>query len=313
MIYDIIFGKSFGKVHCPFHDGDNTASLSISSEGKFHCFACGVGGGSEQSFVQQYYNVSKNVAERLLTKLSNLPRYTYDANLSTDDINYLNSIGISPTIQKQMLRSSSGKLIYPHYYQGVEIDHTWFNYPTSVVHDPTKGKYSRDYGSVSGFLTPYKNTLGNTVVICEGEKDMLTLLSQGIPAVSIVGGCNTLPYLMQRELKDKRVVILYDCDQAGREGAEALTAWLYSIGAKAVKNVDIGLGDKEDVNDWFTKYKFTKEALLQLINATPTASAEAGASLKVLRLHRQITKQLSEEELEELITLLNNKEKESNE
>ena len=114
------------------------------------------------------------------------------------------------------------------------------------------------------------------------------MLSHKIPAVSIVGGCNTLPYMMQRELKDKNVVIIYDCDDAGREGALNLVHWLYSIGVKEVKNVDLGLADKEDINDWFVKYDMGRANLIKLINSTPVAEKVAIGSLKVFRMYRQI-------------------------
>lgn len=305
MIFDIIFGKSYGKVHCPFHEGDDTASLNISSEGKWHCFGCGAGGPNETSFAQQYYGIAQTTASRFVKKLNSLPHYKYQKELAPEDIKYLTSIGISKDVQDKMMRAASGKLIYPHNYMGVEIDHTWFNYPGSVTYDPKYGKYNRDYGSVSGFLTPYKLLTKSTIIIVEGEKDMLTMLSHKIPAVSVVGGANTVPYMVQRELKDKNVVIIYDCDSAGREGAANLVHWLYSIGVNSVKNVDLGLDDKEDLNDWFVKYGMTRESLIKLINSTPIAEKTEIGSLKVFKMYRQITKQLSVEEQEELKILLN--------
>lgn len=305
MIYDIILGKAFGKVHCPFHEGDRTPSLGISADGMFHCFACGAGGRNEIQFAQQYFSCSGPSATRLVEKLNNLPRYKYEATLDTTDVEYLTSIGITSEVQKKMMRSSSGKLLYPHYFKGVIIDHTWFNYKGSTTYDPDKGKYNRDRGSVSGFLTPFNLLDKKTIIIVEGEKDMLTMLSNGVPAVSIVGGVQTLPYMCQRELKDKNIVIIYDCDDAGREGAANLVVWLYSIGAKSVKNIDLGLSDKEDINDWFMKYKMTRKQLINLINATPTIPNDSSSgSYKVLKVLRQVKKQLTEEELVELQNLL---------
>lgn len=305
MIFDILTGKPYGKVCCPFHEGDDTASLSINADGRWHCFGCGAGGPNEIAFAQHYYGIAKTSASRLVEKLNNLPKYNYDDKLSEDDVKYLTSIGISEEVQKKMLRTTSGKLVYPHYYMGIEIDHTWFNYPTSTAYDPKAGKYSRDYGSVSGFLTPHKLLDKSTIIIVEGEKDMLTMLSNKIPAVSIVGGANTLPYMAQRELKGKNIVVIYDCDAAGREGADMLVPWLYSIGAASVKNVDLGLDDKEDINDWFVKYKLGRENLIKLINTTPIAENIAVGSLKVHKMYRQITRQLSLDEREELKILLN--------
>lgn len=304
MLFNILFGKPYGKINCPFHDGDDTASLNISSEGLWHCFGCGAGGGSAVAFAADYYNIGRPTAQRLINKFNNLPNYRYESELSEQDKTYLTTIGISEDVQKRMMRSSTGKLVYPHFYHGVAIDHTWFNYPGSVTFSEKHGKYSRDSGSVSGFLTPYNLLKKETIIIVEGEKDMLTMLSNKLPAVSIVGGANTVPYMVQRELADKNVVIIYDCDNAGREGAANLVHWLYSIGVKSVKNVDLGLEDKEDVNDWFMKYKLTRAELIDLINVTPIAEHIEVGSLKVLKMFRQITKQMTEEEQEELLTLM---------
>ena len=304
MIYNILFGKSYGKINCPFHENDDTPSLNINPDGRWHCFGCDAGGPTQLSFVQQYFGIAKTSATNLIKKLNSLTTISYDKELSKEDKAYLTSIGITDDVQNVMMRSAKGKLLYPHKYKGVIIDHTWFNYPSSPVHNPKYGKYCRDFGSVSGFLTPYNLLDKETIIIVEGEKDMLTMLSNKIPAVSIVGGANTLPYMVQRELKNKNIVIIYDCDDAGREGSTTLVHWLYSIGAKSVKNVDLGLGDKEDINDWFVRYKLTREALISLINSTPIADSTDSKSYKVLRLHKQIIKQLTVDEQKELKLLL---------
>lgn len=317
MIYRILFGQESGAVHCPFHEGDNEPSLHISSDGKFNCFGCGEGGASPAVFIMRHYNIDYKTASRFNNKLNNLPQYKYQE-LAKEDIDYLDSIGVARPIQRYMKRSANGKLVYPHIYQGVIIDHTWFNYPSSTAHNPQMGKYNRDKGSTSGFLTPYSLLNKQTIIIVEGEKDMLTMLSQGIPAVSIVGGARTKPYMVQKELEGKDIVIIYDCDQAGRDGAEDLTHWLYEQGVNSVRNVDLGLGSNgEDVNDWFQKFKLSKQELLNLIKNTPVEDSDiSGYSPKVFRMLRKVQKQLTVEEQEELLTLLlekNNKEEENNE
>lgn len=46
-----------GFINCPFHSGDNTASLKIYKGNKgWHCFGCGVGG-SVIDFVMMYFNI----------------------------------------------------------------------------------------------------------------------------------------------------------------------------------------------------------------------------------------------------------------
>ena len=60
--------------------------------------------------------------------------------------------------------------------------------------------------------------------ICEGEKDVLTLLSDKKQAISVSIGCNAMPTKEMLELiKDfKEIYICYDNDVAGREGAKKL-------------------------------------------------------------------------------------------
>ena len=53
------------------------------------------------------------------------------------------------------------------------------------------------------------------------------------------------------------------------------------------------------------KYKMSRESLIKLINSTPIADNTSGGSFKVHTMYRQITKQLSLEEQEELKILLN--------
>jgi len=83
---------------------------------------------------------------------------------------------------------------------------------------------------------------------------MLTLLSLGIPnVVAKIGGVQTR-VLGNWNFKDKYVTIIYDCDDPGREGAIADADYLTEKFNCKVKVVDLGLKDKEDLNDYFMVY-----------------------------------------------------------
>lgn len=57
------------------------------------------------------------------------------------------------------------------------------------------------------------------VLICEGELDALVAWSNNIPAVSSTGGCMTFSDEWAKWLAKKDVVICYDNDKAGADGA----------------------------------------------------------------------------------------------
>ena len=67
-----------------------------------------------------------------------------------------------------------------------------------------------------------------TLYICEGEKDVISLKSRGFQAVSVSGGCNSIPkdksgeydLLWLKEYDD--IVIVYDNDDYGVVGAKKL-------------------------------------------------------------------------------------------
>ena len=68
-------------------------------------------------------------------------------------------------------------------------------------------------------------------------------------------------------LADKNVAIVYDCDEAGLRGAEAVGRQLLGWGCK-VRVIQLGLDKGEDITDWFVKYGRTSDDLLQLIRLT---------------------------------------------
>ena len=53
-----------GMIRCPFHSGDNTASMKI-YDGSFYCFGCGIGGDIFR-FVMEYEGVDFKTAFRIL-------------------------------------------------------------------------------------------------------------------------------------------------------------------------------------------------------------------------------------------------------
>jgi hypothetical protein len=103
------------------------------------------------------------------------------------------------------------------------------------------------------------------VVVAEGEWDVLVARSNGLTAVCGTHGAGTWLAEWSAALAGKHVRFVYDCDDAGRAGA-AKAAESVRRSAKSVGIVDLGLGDKEDLSDWFVKYGYSRDELRALLN-----------------------------------------------
>jgi hypothetical protein len=271
LIYQMVFGIDQGQVQCVFHD-DTHASAGVGPNGEYNCFACGAKAHDQVGFIAKYFGVGLERANKIKFALDRLQTYKPANNqLNQEQRNFLRQQGITDAIiDKYFFQSAVGKLMYRHTWNGFNIGYTWFNSPALSNHNASADKYKYDKNNLGGSLTPMDDVLKfNSLLVCEGEKDMLTAKSMGIPnAVAKVGG--TQSYIMGAiPLQNKTVIICYDCDQWGRAGAiQDATILVERFGCK-VKVIDLGLQDKEDLNDYFIKYKHSLQDLKDLINKTP--------------------------------------------
>lgn len=271
-IYDYVFGVSSGQVQvqCCFHD-DTKASAGIGPDLQYNCFACGAKANDDLTFIKKYFNVGDQRAKSIQLKLEKANQYTPTKNpVTKEQRQYLNSVGITdPIINKYFYCQGNGKLIYEHTWNNLPLGTTWFNAPCLSNHNAGAEKYMYQ-GIIGGLCTPYNDVMNyNTLLICEGEKDMLTAKSMGIKsAVAKLGGVRT-PLIGGRNFDNKTVVLVYDCDEPGRKGAQVDAQLLIENHACRVKVVDLGLQDKEDLNDYFVKYGHTVQDLYDLIKNTP--------------------------------------------
>ena len=116
------------------------------------------------------------------------------------------------------------------------------------------------------------------VLLVEGELDALAGLSHGLPAVSGTTGAGTWNPLWTPAFAGRRVVISYDCDDAGRTGAKAVAAKLAAV-AKSVRVIDLDpqweQPDGYDLTDWFQDGRSAAE-LRYLIRAQTIESPDFG-------------------------------------
>lgn len=104
------------------------------------------------------------------------------------------------------------------------------------------------------------------VILCEGEKDTITALSNGFNAITQTCGVNSWSDRYNRFFDGRKVYIAYDNDKPGKEGAEKVAKDLAkSAGSVWIIQWPAFMDDKDDVCDWFTKHGKTAENFRDLL------------------------------------------------
>lgn len=100
-----------------------------------------------------------------------------------------------------------------------------------------------------------------TIFICEGEKDVDTMIDRGLIATTNPFGASTWKDSFNAYFTNRNIVLLPDNDIAGYKHMESIAKQLSGI-AKSIKIVKLPVEQtKEDVTDFFTKYNGTAEQL----------------------------------------------------
>ncbi len=149
--------------------------------------------------------------------------------------------------------------------------------PHCTGDEPKVVSYARGYGGSRLYPSQALGVAG-PVLFCEGELDTLIALDRGLVAVTGTGGASTPPADLGK-LAGRDVYVAYDCDEAGRNGAEKLAAALRGAGAAHVTVLDLTeLGcapeSREDVTDVFVKYNRTADDVRALMERTGEAARE---------------------------------------
>lgn len=293
-IFDLVFsGMAMGEntVLCPFHF-EKTPSMNINTVQKiYHCFGCGAHG-NENDFIEQYYGVSKeNLAafKEALFKSELVEDYEHfsrnqddlDRNFTYDSLIKLGiskvllealKVGIEVNVVRDpdtgnfdfVPNTDSTRLVWP-----IIVKNRILDLRAYTIAKGTQPKSKSKAGAPAGMVLPYHlwQSDDSPTVVCEGEKDMTFARNAGYNAISL-GGCNNLPTIFLNSFKDRTVYIVYDNDNAGRAGALKLASSLYEV-TKNIHIADISKyvkENKEDITDFFTKYKGTKEQFQEMLD-----------------------------------------------
>ncbi len=302
--FDIYGASDETAVCCPFDhvtesgisykEHNPSAHVNITN-GLFHCKVCDKGY-NEISFIKTVLDCSMKDAiklQHIFNNTEDLNTWEAETQLSEEGIALGNSLGISTDVLKQLhvISQLNNDLSFPVFMYNHLLD----------IRKYTPGgtpKMQSRLGAPTGLIIPFdiwKDTDPKRItLICAGEKDMAVARSNGFNAITITGGEMATP-LSPVEFKNRKVVIVYDNDDAGRRGAKKLANYLLPY-VEWVKVCDgfheVCSVDKEDITDFFTKYNKTKQDLINYIKNTPLytpAEDKDAEQHPVLTLHEATT------------------------
>lgn len=267
---DFNTGAEEVKVLCPFHN-DTKPSASVNTQkGLFKCWVCG-NGYNEVQFLSKTSNIPITEAHKLLAKMSDVENdnweYTAQASLWANNQfrkEVADRLHISEELMEELklgittLSKGDIMLGIPVYFNDILMDVRSYN----VLKLEGLPKLMARPDSQSGLIVPFDiwKSDTSTTYIFEGEKDMMLARDLGLNAITLTGGAGAKPSdLVLNSFKDRDIIICYDNDKAGRDGANKLHKTLAKI-ANSVKYIniaeeDIGVKEeKEDFFDFIVKY-----------------------------------------------------------
>ena len=253
---------------------ESVPSSSINLEMRvFNCFTCGRTF-KEMEFAQAVTSKDKE---------SLLREFTTREELQNDTLNWehaqhkclldnkevlqkLYDLRISQeVIETAKLGYVTNCLAIPVFKNGALVNMARYN--INKLPDRPKNEYNKNANS--GDIIPFdiwKNDSRNTI-ICEGEKDMLVARSQGFNAITLTGGSQaSLQNDYLEYFKGRVVYICYDNDDSGRKGAMRRYKELSQVCDVYITDISsVCAINKEDVADFFIKYKKEKEDFIGLL------------------------------------------------
>lgn len=279
--FKITEGGAEHSVNCPFphHTGSgheyfetNPSAHVNLKERVLHCKVCGAGH-SELSFIRTILECTYANAVRIGRAFDNtedMDEWNAYITMPEAGVELCHRYNISdPVIQELSIKSTiDGTIAFPVAMYGKLVDIRTYS-PGSDPKVRSRG------GSAYGMAIPldiWQSTpLNKTTLVCAGEKDMAVARSNGFNAITLTGGENTLP-LSPTWFRGRDIVILYDNDDAGKNGANRLASYLmdYCHTVKVcTKFHEVCKEDKEDITDFFNKYGGTKAQLINMMDTTP--------------------------------------------
>ena len=256
------------RAFCPFHDDTNKPNLSVNvTKGLYFCHRCSHGGNIVDFYKEKTGKTAENFASEYNIPFVKEEEYEkFLGKLRKTDIEYLIvERGLDHETIKDMGLGYDGRRITIPIYNKHGIIINIRKYDKNS--DNKMMSHKKGMGSVQifGLDSLLKN---DKLVFCEGEWDRMVLERNGIRAFTVTGGAGIFKeeWIDQYDIKNKEIYVIFDCDIAGRNGAQKVTEKL--IKHNKVKVVDLELKNKDDITDWFVMHGKTAEDLVKKISET---------------------------------------------
>jgi hypothetical protein len=287
--FDVLDATKERQVLCPFdhytankipYKESNPSAHVNTLEKLFHCKVCNKGY-NELQLIEELFGCDYAHA-RKLQQAFETDETTEDwenVQLSEETKQRALALGISEAVIEELriktppAPAKQDLILFPVLMYGTLLDIRTYN----PGHSP---KIMSRPNAPSGLIIPFdlwQNTdPKEPTIICAGEKDMALARTHGFNAITLTGGERALP-ACPKLFKDRKVIIVYDNDDAGISGANALATELfqYTQQIKVVTGFHEVCKEKgEDITDFFTKYNKNRSDLASYIKATPLFKPE---------------------------------------
>ena len=278
---------------CPFHDDTKKPNLGINiDKGIYNCLACGAHGnvvtfykrhtgnsaydfaieygvkqiekekvkdleeGLRQKFeLKEYIKTKRGIPEEWITKFK-LGWDGYRITVPIPDIH-----GVIVNIRRYDKDDLTGDK------KMISFTRELKDKDGNKIIDKETGKVKREKGFGKNSLYGIEHLKEQRIVICAGEWDRMILEVNGFKPMCPTTGENSWNVGWSERFKDKDVIIVFDCDTAGRNASESLAGKLFDY-AKSIKIIDLKLQNREDATDWFISHKKTAKELSALFEKT---------------------------------------------
>lgn len=266
-----------GSVKCPRHD-DKNASLHISMEGKAYCHGCGWKASNiidlhakysgityAESRKQLYYQVVNAIPEGRFERYHDMlmndvhhPAWAWLKHRRISRQAVLSyKIGYDPDRDRITIP------ILDQFSTCVNIREAAYNPNRESRCKMTNLKGHGDVRLYPEWLAVNEHKL----LLVEGEWDCLTGRELGLPAVTWTGGASAWSDEYAWLLKDKDIMVLYDADQAGREGAARVAEKIRKLGSRVNVLVPKSFSSGKDLNDWYRMKSSLVDKIVAAFNA----------------------------------------------
>ena len=164
-----------------------------------------------------------------------------------------------------------------------------------ITEDHVKYHKGIQFGDAECKVFPILNSQHTpTLLLCEGEKDAITANCHGVPAITFTSGAGALPKDLSMLDDVEEIVIAYDHDETGREGAKKVAQALWK-NTRRVKILEWSskFPNKYDITDFFVD-GHTSADLMKLMDDAPEFGADQLGAAKTFSVQSFLDRDLPE-------------------